>query len=202
MKLFFSGLFASGLLLASLFLTGCETTGFDQPVPSATGDKTTNPVVARFHVGETVIVNFSGPPEPPMAHEELIKEDGTITLQWIGAVQAAGKTAGELQYEIQTNYVPKYYVRLTVTVKPGDLFYFVQGEVNSHGSRLPYTGETTVTKAIAAAGGFSNFAYHTVTLIRASGQVIKVDVDKATTHPALDLKVYPGDQIVVDHSIF
>ena len=138
-----------------------------------------------------------------MAHEELIKEDGTITLPLIGSVKAVGKTAGELQTEIQTNYVPKYYVRLTVTVKPGDLFYFVQGEVNSHGSRLPYTGETTVTKAIAAAGGFSPFADHTVKLIRANGQeVIKVDVDKATTNPSLDLKVYPGDQIVVGRNAF
>lgn len=201
MKLFFSGLSASGLLLASLALTGCETTSWDAASPS-TPDKQPNAVVARFHVGETVNVNFSGPPDPPPAHEELIKEDGTITLPLIGSIKAAGKTAGELQTEIQTDYVPKYYVRLTVTVKPGDLFYFVQGEVNSHGSRQPYTGDTTVTKAIASAGGLSDYANHTVTLIRADGQVFKVYVDKAIANPRLDLKVYPGDQIKVDRSIF
>jgi len=202
MKLSFSGLFASGLLLASLVLTGCETFNKTKSFPPA-GDKQTTAVVARFHFGETVIINFSGPPEPPMAHEELIKEDGTITLPLIGSVKAVGKTAGELQTEIQTNYVPKYYVRLTVTVKPGELFYFVRGEVNSRGSRLPYTGETTVTTAIASAGGFSDFANHTINLIRANGQeVTRVDVDKATANPSLDPKVYPGDQIVVDRSIF
>lgn len=197
MKLFFSGLFASGLLLASLVLSGCEP--FAETTGSPSDPKTS--VVAHFHIGETVKVDFSGPPEPPMAHEELIKEDGTITLPLIGSIIAAGKTAGELQTEIQTNYVPKYYVRLTVTVKPGDLFYFVRGEVR-HAGPEPYAGETSVTKAIASAGDFTDFAYHTVALIRANGQVIKVDVDKATADPKLDLQVYPGDQIVVDRTIF
>ncbi len=68
-------------------------------------------------------------------HEETIKEDGTITLPLIGSVYAVGKTAGELQNEIYTNYVPKYYVRLTVTVKSGDRVYYVGGEVKSPGSR-------------------------------------------------------------------
>jgi hypothetical protein len=36
--------------------------------------------VARFRVGETVIVNFSGSPIAIEPHEGPIKEDGTITL--------------------------------------------------------------------------------------------------------------------------
>jgi protein involved in polysaccharide export with SLBB domain len=198
MKLFFRGLFASGLLLASLVLTGCDS--FTETAGPSANDKT-NVVVAHFHVGETVNVNFSGPPEPPAPHQELIKEDGTITLPLILTIQAVGKTAGELQTEIHDLYVPKYYVRLTVTVKPGDLFYFVRGEVRSPGPK-PYGGETTVTKAIASAGDFTDFASHKVSLTRANGQVIKVDVDKASDNPALDLQVYPGDQIKVDRTIF
>ncbi len=198
MKLFVRALFTSGLLLASLVFTGCDSmTGTPAPPPD-----TKPPIVARFRIGDTVSVNFSGTLDIPAPHEELIKEDGTITLPWIGPVKAVDKTAGELQMEIHDLYVPKYYVRLTVTVRAGDLVYYVRGEINGHGSRQLYVGETTVTKAIASAGDFTDFASHIISLIRANGEVIKVDVDKASENPALDLQVYPGDQIVVPRRIF
>ena len=87
--------------------------------------------VARFHVGDTVIVTLSGLPTPIEPHQEPIKEDGTITMPDIGHVQAAGKTAGELQNEIYNLYVPKLYRHLTVTVNPGDRVYYVTGEVKA-----------------------------------------------------------------------
>jgi polysaccharide biosynthesis/export protein VpsN len=200
MTLFVRALFAFALLFAGLVFTGCGSFTETADPPPTVG-KTTNVEVPRFHVGETVNVTFSGTPTPPDPHEELIKEDGTITLPLILTIKAAGKTAGELQNEIQAGYVPKYYVRLTVTVKAGDLIYYVRGEVKQPG-REQYLGETTVTKAIASAGDFTDFASHTVSLTRANGQIIKVDVDKASANHALDLQVYPGDQIKVERRFF
>jgi polysaccharide export outer membrane protein len=218
MKLFVRGLIASGLLLAGLVFTGCSSpptldsipdgkVQSGSPAPALTGKpaavekQANNSEVARFHVGETVSVAFSGPPDPIDPHEELIKEDGNITLPLIGSIQALGKTAGELQNEIHDLYVPQYYVRLTVTVKPGDLVYYVRGEVKAPGRQL-YVGETTVTKAITSASDFTDFASHKVWLIRANGQRVKVNVDKALEDPTLDPQVYPGDQIVVPRRIF
>jgi polysaccharide export outer membrane protein len=198
MKLFVRGLIASGLLLAGLVFTGCSS----PPTLDSIGKvQANNSEVAHFHVGETVNVTFSGPPDPIEPHEELIKEDGNITLPLIGSVKALGRTAGELQNEIHDLYVPKYYVRLTVTVKPGDLVYYVRGEVKQPGRQL-YVGETTVTKAITSAGDFTDFASHKVTLIRASGGNIKVNVDKALEDPTLDPQIYPGDQVTVPRRIF
>jgi polysaccharide export outer membrane protein len=213
MKLFVHGLIASGLIAAGLFFTGCSSTPASlDGIPAAKTVQTGAPAaevsqpnaeVARFHVAETVNIIFSGLPEatefPP--HEESIKEDGTINLPLIGSVQALGKTAGELQKEIQDLYVPKYYVRLTVTVKPGDLVYYVKGEVKMPGRQL-YVGETSVTKAITSAQDFTDFASHKVTLIRANGERLKVNVDKALENPTLDAKVYPGDQVYVPRRIF
>lgn len=200
MKLFFSKLFASGLLLASLSLAGCASP--PKPIDTlAASDTQPNAEVARFHVGETVSVSFSGTPDQVLPHEEQIKEDGMITLPLIGSVKALGKTAGELQNEIHNLYVPKYYVRLNVVVKAGDLIYYVRGEVRNP-MRQAYLGETTVTKAITTAGDFTDFASHNVWLIRANGQRIKVDVDKALENSAFDPQVYPGDQIVVPRRIF
>jgi protein involved in polysaccharide export with SLBB domain len=202
MKLFVQGLIASGLIAVGLIFTGCSSTPTLANMPAAAMVQT-NSEVARFHVGETVSIIFSELPDPTEfpPHEETIKEDGNITLPLIGSVQALGKTAGELQKEIRDLYVPKYYVRLNVVVKPGDLIYYVRGEIKQPGRQL-YVGETTVTKAITSAGDFTDFAGHKVKLIRANGQVVKVNVDKALEDPTLDPQIYPGDQIVVPRRIF
>lgn len=197
MKLFVTRPFAFGLLLAVWILNGCAT-----PPPTVATPGTTPADVAHFHVGETVNVSFSGTPSLIEPHDEIIKEDGTITLPLIGSVRAVGKTAGDLQKQIHDLYVPTYYVRLTVTVKPGDLIYYVRGEVRNPGRQL-YVGQTTVTKAIASAGDFTDFAKHSnVLLIRANGQSIRVDCDEAQRNPAKDPPVYPGDQIVVSRSLY
>jgi polysaccharide biosynthesis/export protein len=216
MKLFVCGLIASGLLLAGLVFTGCSSPPSFDDMPAAGPVPTNSPApalsakpagtdnyseVARFHVGETVKVSFSGPPEPIDPHEELIKEDGDVTLPLIGSVKAVGKTAGELQKEIHDLYVPQYYVRLNVTVQPGDLIYYVRGEVKLPGRQL-YVGETTVTKAITSSGDFTDFASHKVSLIRANGQLVKVNVDKALEDPTLDVQIYPGDQVVVPRRLW
>ncbi len=219
MKLFVRGLFACAALVAGMVFTGCSSPSQDQlfldnpkpqPVtkPPAVGRQLAAPPnaadVARFRVGETVIVIFSGSPIAIDSHEEPIKEDGTITLSLIGPVYCVGKTAGELQNEIYTNYVPKYYVRLTVTVKSGDRIYYVGGEVSSHGSRQLYVGDTTVTKAIQSAGGLTDFANHSkVWLTRAStGLRIRVNYDEALKNPAKDPPVYPDDQVYVDKRLW
>jgi polysaccharide export outer membrane protein len=209
MKLFWKasrlGLFVCGLLFAGAIFTGCHSSS-SHPVfsntptpPIMTGSPVTGYTaveVPRFHVGDTIIVTLSGLPTPIEPHQEPIKEDGTITMPDIGHVQAAGKTAGELQNDIYNLYVPKLYRHLTVTVVPGDRVYYITGEVKQPGRQL-YAGQMTVTKAITTAGDFTDFANHTVWLIRANGQRIKVNCNKALKDSSKDLQVYPNDQIVV-----
>lgn len=213
MKLFFRALFVCSPLMASLFWAGCGSAPIDPmfsdgPQPfvanggNATGIKI-DPTVARLRVGDTVTVVLSGLPTDLPPHEEAIKEDGQITMPLIGSIQAAGKTAGELQNEIYRLYVPKYYQRINVTVKsPQDRVYYVGGEVHGPGRQL-YVGTTTVTKAIQSAGDFTDFAKKTkVLLIRANGERIKVNCDDAIDDPTKDPLVYPGDQIQVPRRIW
>lgn len=219
MKSFVRGLFACAWLAAGALFTGCHSPApgpfvLDNPQPRIAAGSSAAPArssvtpppngaeVARFRVGETVKVTFSGP-TPIDGHEEPIKEDGTITLPLIGSVVAVGKTAGELQNEIRDAYVPKYYVRLTVTVSSGDRVYYVGGEVKGGGREL-YVDGTTVTKAIQSAGGLTDFANHgKVWLTHTStGQRIQVNYDDALKNPAKDPPVYPDDQINVEKRIF
>lgn len=214
------GLSLLGVCGMAVVLAGCGSVPSDEPAFSdapatvgsartstgtGTGAVATAPSpqrVGRFRVGDVVTVTFSGIEPPPAPHEERIKEDGSITLAMIGSVIASGKTTGELQKEIQDRYVPKYYLRLVVTVKSPDQVYFVGGEVRAPSSKL-WFGEITVTQAIQSSGDFTDFANKKkVQLIRADGTTIIIDCKKALRDPSVDPKVMPGDKIHVPRSIW
>jgi protein involved in polysaccharide export with SLBB domain len=130
-----------------------------------------------------------------------IKGDGTINLPEIGRIDAANKTPGELEKDIQAKYVPAYYTHMNVTVTPLTRFFYVRGEINQsgEGGRKPYTGSITVTQAIGAAGDFNPFAAKTKVQLRRAltGKTFVVNCVKAIDHPELDLPVFPGDTIFV-----
>lgn len=203
-------LFGCAALLAVALCTGCGTTSeepvfTDNPtVPAMSGSATNDLESAApvFRTGETVIVSTStgstavDGPIPSVGQPFLITEEGTISLPLIGSVQAAGKTPGELQDEIQKLYVPQYYVRLTVTVTAQSRIYYVGGEVQKPGPEV-YLGQTTVTTAIQAAGDFTQFASHRVWLTRPDGTRIRVNVDKALRDSSQDPPVFPNDKIEV-----
>lgn len=204
--------FVFSLLATALLVTGCATTpdpftsdAAIHPVVEPADASSTNNAVApsnqgvRFQVGDLLIITFSDTSEQILPHEERIKEDGNITLPLIGAIKAVGKSDGELQKEIRDSYVPKYYVRLAVTVRyvSAELSYTVLGEVRAPGPK-PYSGKTTVTKAIGAAVGLTDFAdKRKIVLTRANGTKLKVNYKKAIDNSKFDPQVFPGDSINV-----
>lgn len=204
------------MVLGGIVLSGCQTSSTENirfsldpnedtrfsPVP---GTETAPapaaaPVMiegARLAPGDPIRVVFSGIAEPPQPHDEAIKEDGTITLPYVGAVKAEGKTTAELQKAIHDMYVPTIYKHITVTVSTERRVYYVQGQVRASG-RQEYLGPTTVLKAVATAGDFTDFANRRkVVLTRADGTRIIVDCVRAARDSAYDLPVYPGDKIEV-----
>ena len=201
------GLLVAGLALTGgLVFTGCHSADvpvFSSDVPGSTGTSTNPNIrdVGRFAIGDQVTVTLIGPEPAIPPHEERIKEDGTITMDLIGPVKAAGKTAGELQKEIHDAYVPKYYTRLTVVVKLPDLSYSVGGEVKLEGPK-GYLGETTLTKAIQAAGGFTDFANRKKIRLTRGGKTTIHNWYKIQEKPALDPLIIPGDRIDVRRKWF
>ncbi len=197
--------FQNGILLAALLhlsglLTSCSlfdgSTKNTGPLPGPVKTSET------LNSGDLVTIVFSDTPTATLPFEERVKDDGTITLLLNQTFQVAGKSRSTVEKEIRARYVPAYYVNLTVTVKPQERFYYVNGEVKMP-SRQPYPGEITVTKAIATAGGLTDFAKHSkVRLTRASGQSINVDYDAALEDSKKDLPVYPGDKIDVPRRLW
>lgn len=207
--LFGRGCSTAGLvLLVGCLFTACQTTPDEEQLFSpvsvsgeASAAASPSGVTAESYTevlrpGEKVIIKFSGPDRPPPAHEERIKEDGSITLQEIGTVTAANKSPGDLQKEL-TELYRKYYRNLVVTVVPEERVYYVGGQVRTPGPKA-YLGKTTVISAIQAAGDFTEFGdKKRVSLTRPGQKPIRVNVTEALKDPAKDLPVFPEDRIHV-----
>lgn len=205
------------LLLCTLsFLAGCQTSSTSSSssgqhfpstnTPPSAGASTTNAVddssFSFLRVGDLIMINFSDIEKPPQKQEVNIPVSGMITLPFNIHVKADGKTTTQLEKDIRDAYVPSLFVNLTVTVKADQRFYFVDGEVKAARS-WPYLGETTVLRAIANAGGFTDFANKkNIELRRQNGQRFFVDYNHALKDPKLDLPVYPNDHIIVKKGIF
>jgi protein involved in polysaccharide export with SLBB domain len=189
------------LPLLALMLTGCATPDYTEVMEQPNGDSKGAPA-AQLHPGDTITISFDGIPDPIPTQEKTINEDGTITLSDIGTIKAAGKTSGELEQAIHDLYVPRFVLHLSVTVKPGDRVFYVNGEVGSKGRQV-YVGQITISKAITSAGGFLDFANHkNVLLIRANGKRYTVNCDKILQGEAPDPPIFPGDQIEVKRRRF
>jgi len=200
-KIFQRTVIAAMLLAVAGVFTGCESFGGNENAgrPGAPAAGKTSDVL---NIGDLVTVVFSDTPTPTTPFEERVKDDGNITLLLNQTFQVAGKTRSTLEREIRARYVPAYFVNLTVTVKPQERYYYVNGEVKTP-SRQPHPGELTVLKAIASAQGFTDFANKKkVRLTRADGHTVIVNCEKALKDAQLDLPVYPGDKVDVPRSIW
>lgn len=193
----------------ALFSSGCGTPSGSGNGPKVDVGAQTNAAVAMpqgsielIRVGDKVEITFSDLPEvyPPMA--QRVREDGTITLPLGVTVTAAGKKAGELQDAIRVLYVPKYFHRLTVSVKLEERVIYVGGQVRRP-DRYVYAGEMTVLGAIKVAGDFTEFSKKTeVVVTRADNTRIVVDCKKALKDAKYDLPIFPGDRIHVPQRIW
>jgi protein involved in polysaccharide export with SLBB domain len=189
-------------LFSIFLLAGCasfENSPSQQDVKAAAAPAPESDIL---RVGDEVMIEFRGVPNPPDKHTERIKEDGTIRPPVIGEpVQAANLTRLQLEQDLQKRY-DKLYKHMTVTVHTENRVFYVDGEVRNP-SRQSYTGEMTVTRAIASAGGFTDFAKKTqVQLIRANGQKLTVNCVEALRRPELDKPVLPDDRVHVPRRFY
>ena len=176
------------LLISGL---GCERTRTQTKV----GTPIENPINTTYRPGDEIIIDFDVP-GIQNSWLQTVREDGTITLPLLSeTVAAAGKRKGELEQEIHALYVPEQYRRMTVNVRARDRSYFVRGEV---AGQRAHTGSITALQAISAAGDFTDFANpKKIDVIRANGDKISLNGEKALRNPTLDVPVYPNDTVHV-----
>lgn len=181
--------------------TGCESMRPGGGGASLTGDDVES--ADRLNVGDRVRVMITDIPSPPPVIEQLIPESGKLLLHLNQEFQFAGRRRNELEREIQKHYIDKqYYHRIVVNIEVMPRPVTVGGEVRSPGV-LQYHGQMTVTKAIDGAGGFTEYAAkRRVRITRLNGQQLTVNCVRALRNPSSDLRIYPGDKVHVDRSIW
>jgi polysaccharide biosynthesis/export protein len=143
--------------------------------------------------------------EPDLSRSIPVRSDGKISLPLVGEVQAAGRTPLQLEEEIGSRL--KSYItdpEVTVIVEQINSQKFnILGQVAKPGS-YPLAAATTVLDAIAAAGGFRDFAKQkSIYILRQGpgGRETRIafnykDVIKGK-NPGQNIKLEPHDTVVV-----
>jgi len=161
----------------------------------------------RLRIGDTIDVSFltdstldfSGPVTPA----------GGLSVPLVGELPAAGRTVSELSTDLESR-LGEYLLDPTVTVVVSaiaDQPIFVIGEVDRPG-RIESSGEMTVTRALASAGGLlSTGRPSSVMVIRTSGvaepEAYQVDVSKVLSgrDMSVDMVLAPNDVVYVPKSV-
>ena len=97
--------------------------------------------------------------DPQLSQTLQVRPDGKITLPLIGDVMAAGRTSLELRDTVSTalNDYVKNPVVTVIVIETMPQTIYVMGEVNAPGPQT-IKGEISILQALAAAGGFKDFA--------------------------------------------
>ena len=179
-------------------MTGCGTRG---------GVAATNPQVpvpvstSQLRVGDSLTVALLGVPDPS-SNSVQIDEQGLISLPFVGAVVAAGASTAELGQRIRETYISKkIYTVVDVSVNVTERYVYVGGEVQRP-SRIPWSPDLTVAKAIQSAGGFTLYAKETAVSLVRDKSAYAIDVKLAQKNPAQDPRLMPGDSLQVARSPF
>jgi|GEM_PF-437514 len=172
-----------------------ETPAAPPPAPVTEEPKTEAGYVLK--VGDGVQVYLRGIPTPEVI-EDVIDEYGMITLPFINDIRAAGLPASELERSIRQTYLDQdIYRNVTVNVVVPTRFYFILGEVRGPG-RFQIVSATRVSQAIAAAGGYTEFASGKVQVKR-NGRIFKVirNARRLERQPEDDILLEPDDVVEV-----
>jgi polysaccharide export outer membrane protein len=157
----------------------------------------------QIQSGDTFDINFEFVPE--FNQTTTVQPDGFVTLHEIGDLHVAGQTVPELSQTLCDVY-SKIMVSpsIAVVLKDFEKPYFVAGGQVTHPGKYTLRGDTTLTEAIAMAGGFTDKSKHSQVLLfrRVSDQWTEakvVDVKKMLNAKNLgeDPFLKPGDMFVV-----
>jgi polysaccharide export outer membrane protein len=181
-----------------------------QPAPAAEQPESSDNQMAatetgvtfyRLKVGDPVVINLRGIYPRDEVVEDIVDEEGNITIPLIGDIPAIGKSTSQLESEVRRLYIDGgYYRTITVSAVVPQRTYFIRGEIRGPG-RFPIVSGVTLMQAIAAAGGYTEFAnQRSVKLIR-GGTTTTINMRDIDRNPERDIRLESGDIIVVDRSI-
>jgi len=157
----------------------------------------------RLHKSDVVDVRFTFSPE--FDQTLTVQPDGYVSAKAIGDIAAEGLTIAGLRDSIREAYTqilrdPQVSIILRDFEKP----FFVAGGQVGHPGKYELRSPTTVTEAIAIAGGFTEQSKHSqVVVFRAvtdgivESHVLNIKTMLASKNLEEDLELKPGDMLFV-----
>jgi polysaccharide export outer membrane protein len=202
------GMVSAGLLWSSFLLpvnaqeASAPTVAPGRPI--AAEDAAVSPP-PRYQLRSGDVLELTFPFVPDFNQTMTVQPDGFITLRALGGLQVAGATVPELTETLRTRYSsilrdPVITIELKDFEKP---YFVVAGEVERPG-KYDLRGETTLTQAVAVAGGLKERAKHSRAVLfqrQPAGdyKATKLDLNKMLKDADLntDLRLQPGDLVFI-----
>ena len=154
--------------------------------------------------GDTIIIRLTGVPTADQGIFEVkVDESGKVSMPYIGNIGAANLTTVQLKKAIEDAYIQQeIFTNPNVTVDLKEQrFVDVTGEVRMP-QRVPYTKDLTALGAVAACGGFTDFANRRKVKLTQAGVTREFNAKDIQSDPSRDIRLTPNDKIHVDRSIF
>ncbi len=135
-----------------------------------------------------------------------VSDAGTINLPLIGTIQAAGKTARQIELLLTKKLGAKYLQNPQVNVFVKEFNsqkITINGAVKKPGV-FPVRGKTTLVSVIAMAGGFQKSADSSIVVFRTRNgkqQAARFSVSAIQSGSITDPVILSGDRIVAGHSM-
>ena len=203
-----------GTASQTMLATNAPTGGNAPSTSRLTSDSMVNPVATivaanidtsdLLRGGDTLIIRLTGVPSQDQGIFEVkIDESGKISMPHIGSLVAANNTTVELKKLIESTYLKEeIFTNPNVTVDLKEQrFVDVTGEVRMP-QRVPYTKDLTALGAVAACGGFTDFANRRRVRLTQGGQTQEFNAKEIQADQGRDIRLKPNDKIQVDRSIF
>ena len=146
--------------------------------------------------GDVISIRVFG--EEELSFEKVrLNDAGTFSYPFLGELKAKGKTAADIERLISDGLRGDYLIEPKVSVRILEYRdFYVNGEVKSPGG-YPFSPGLTVRKAVALAGGFTEWASRNNILLIREGRA-----EKEAIEAGLETPVKPGDIITVNQSLF
>jgi polysaccharide biosynthesis/export protein len=200
---------AALLMIASVPASIMAAAAQITPTAPEAGSELDPAFLGRYRLTATDVLELIFPYVPEFNQELTVQPDGYVTLKDAGELRVQGRTIPELRtmfYEAYERILRDPVI--TIVLKEFEKPYFVAaGAVNKPG-KIDLRGATTVTQAIALAGGISGEGKASQVLVfrRFSADLLEVkEINVKAMFSRKDLSedplLRPGDTLFVPNSV-
>jgi polysaccharide export outer membrane protein len=160
-----------------------------------------------YKIGPQDVLEISVFKVPELSRSVQVADSGTVNLALVGDVQAAGRTAQDIERDLVKRLGEKYLQRPQVTVfvkEYNSQRITVEGAVKKPGV-FPYRGRATLLQAIAMAEGLDAVSDTNVVVFRTldgKRAAAKFDIAEIRAGKVNDPSIESGDVVVVATNTF